>query len=117
VYLSTDGGQSVSVGNHRVPVEGSGLHPIGNEQAVTQTQDNMTRGAASRPLPPPPGQYSQAAQDAGATSGLKSPLQHELNATAGALGLGEVQPNVNRARENLDQLTQSTRALIAAAPG
>jgi len=117
VYLSNDGGQTVTVGNHRIPVQGSGLHPISNEQAVTQTQDNMTRGTAGQPLQPPPGQYSQAALDAGTTSGLKSPLQHELNATAGALGLGEVQPNTNRARENLDQLTQSTRALIAAAPG
>lgn len=112
-FLSQDGGETVLIGNTRMPVAQSGLQPISNEQGVTLRQDAMTRDAASAPLPAAPQQYSQAAQDAAKKAGVDAIGANVLNDVGGFWGVGELAPGYNRAGENLTNLGQLTRGVLA----
>lgn len=90
--------------------------PTTNEGRIAQERDNKVRTQAGTPLPPAPTAYPDTAKDAGLTSGVKSAGQQVLNHTMGLIGV-EPFPAVNRARENLQNQAQSTRELIASAPG
>lgn len=116
IYQSQDGGQTVLVLGQRIPVAGSGLQPVSNEQAVAQTQDNLTRQGL-QPLPAAPVQPSRAALAAANTSGLGSLVQSEANRVAGIFNLGEFHPQVNADRNYLTNVVNQTRNILAAAPG
>lgn len=116
VYQSQDNGLTVQIGQNRVPVAGTGLQPVSNEQAVAQTQDVLTQKSLT-PLPAAPSQPSRAAAAAEMTSGPTAPLKHEANVLAGLFGFGEVFPQTNEARNYLTNLVNTTRNTLMAAPG
>lgn len=112
VGQSYDGGATID--GHPA---GPGWVPVTSQAAITQTRTNEQMNAASVPLPAAPAGYPQAAQDAAATSGLKSIVQKEINNTSGLVGGPEVGANTNRARENLTNLANEARSVLLSSPG
>lgn len=109
---SYDGG--VTIGGHPA---GAGWVQITPQEAITGTRENNDIAQAHKPLPVPPGQYSQAARDAEKTSNLGSMIQHDWNAVTGAIGGGEVGADTNRARESLAQKAAFAREVLLSTPG
>lgn len=112
VGQSYDGGRTID--GHPA---GPGWVPVTSQEAIGQTRTNSQMDAARQPLPAAPTAYPQAAQDAAATSGLKSLAQSEFNKTIGFVGGPEIGANTNRARENLTGLANEARSVLLSSPG
>ena len=116
VYQSQDGGFTVQVGSNRVPVAGTGLQPVSNEQAVAQTQDVLTQKTLT-PLPAPPQGESRAALAAETASGPTMVGKNIAEEVAGLLGAGTAFPATTEAKNYLTNLVNTTRNTLLAAPG
>lgn len=127
--ISQDGGLTLSRGDgSKIPLAASGYMPVGNQEALTQQQQNNLRTAASGPAPAfPDPANSAAAADARKVNGLDAFVQEHANTAVGATGLGavgkylgiggEVGPGVERARSAQEIRNNEARTAMLAAPG
>ena len=116
-YTRVSDGQVIVSSEDPAVLAQQGFQETSAEGAQAQTRDNAMRDQAAAPLPPRPTVPIQAAEDAAKAAGLGSAVQHEWNKVYGAFTGGEVGAGTNRGRENLDNLAQNTRAIVANSPG